>query len=145
MASCGSNKLPTKLNGQINPCHKPNQNPDDLASTHWLTSTAFMQELIKKILQNEPIDGLFCTDDLTAILAYEAAQEVGIKIPQDLDLIGYDGTNLIRNYFPQLSTIQQPIEEISSLLIELLLKQINGYTPKRNETFKLPVKLIVGD
>ena len=86
-------------------------------------SPTIKKELIKKILQSESIDGLFCTDDLTAILAYEAAQEVGIKVPKDLNLIGYDGTSLIRNYFPQLSTIQQPIEEISNLLIELLLKQ----------------------
>ncbi len=70
---------------------------------------------------------------------------MGIKVPKDLNLIGYDGTSLIRNYFPQLSTIQQPIEEISNLLIELLLKQIDGYKPEKNETFKLPVKLIVGD
>ena len=108
-------------------------------------SPTIKKELIKKILQSESIDGLFCTDDLTAILAYEAAQELGIKVPKDLNLIGYDGTSLIRNYFPQLSTIQQPIEEISNLLIELLLKQIDGYKPEKNETFKLPVKLIVGD
>lgn len=108
-------------------------------------SPTIKKELIKKILQNTTIDGLFCTDDLTAILVYQAAQELSIKIPQNLKLIGYDGTNLIRNYFPQLSTIQQPIEEISSLLIELLLKQINGYQTQRNESFELPVKLIIGD
>ena len=108
-------------------------------------SPTIKKELIKKILQNEPIDGLFCTDDLTAILVYEAAQELKIKIPQELKLIGYDGTDLIRNYFPQLSTIQQPLEEISSLLIDILLKQINGYKPKPNENFKLPVNLIIGN
>ena len=138
------NPTDARVEGFFTTLKKYNLIPHEHAFSFTMSPT-IKKELIKKILQNEPIDGLFCTDDLTAILAYEAAQEVGIEIPQDLDLIGYDGTNLIRNYFPQLSTIQQPIEEISSLLIELHLKQINGYTPKRNETFKLPVKLIVGD
>ena len=98
---------------------------------------------IKQILQKNRPDGIFASDDLTAILAMKVAEDLGFKIPTDLKIIGYDGTYFVENYYPQLATIKQPIKEIASLCVDLLLKKIAGETVATTGYF-LPVSLLAG-
>ncbi|GCF95374.1 LacI family transcriptional regulator [Enterococcus florum] len=99
---------------------------------------------IKRILEKEELDSLFCTDDLTAMLVYNICQEMQISIPEDLKLIGYDGTKFIQNYFPQLSTIAQPISDFADLLVDLLIQRITAPDKQMEKHYVLPVKLIQG-
>lgn len=63
---------------------------------------------------------------MTAILVIKIAQELGISVPKELKVIGYDGTYFIENYYPQLATIKQPLEEIACLTIDLLLQRLKA-------------------
>lgn len=99
---------------------------------------------IKELLAKRDADGIFCTDDLTALLVMQQAKELGIKIPENLKLIGYDGTNFIQNYHPELTTIMQPISDIVTMMIDLLLKRIDDPDCKLESNYTLPVKLITG-
>lgn len=108
---------------------------------HYTDSLRLME--IRRILREEKLDGLFCTDDLTAITVYNEAKNLGIHIPEDLKLIGYDGTQFVQRYCPYLSTIAQPIEDEAQLLCDLLCERIeNPDEDIRN--YELPVKLITG-
>ena len=69
------------------------------------------------------------------------AKQLDMNIPDDLKIIGYDGTSFIESYFPQLTTIRQPIDEIASLLVDILLKRIKG--EKTNKDYILPISLIL--
>ncbi|GAB5052990.1 LacI family DNA-binding transcriptional regulator [Pediococcus ethanolidurans] len=100
---------------------------------------------IKDLLMNEHPDAIFCTDDLNAILVSDIATEEHIKIPQQLKLIGYDGTQFIQQYYPKLATVIQPIAEISALLIDLLLKQIDDPAITLDKLYSLPVKLQISE
>lgn len=107
-------------------------------STH--SSAIIKATEIKNILENNHFDGIFCTDDLTAIMVIQQVKKLGLSIPKDIKIIGYDGTQFIQQYYPELSTIIQPIDEYASLLVELLLKKIkNPETEMIN--FELPIKL----
>ena len=53
-------------------------------------------------------------------------RELDIQIPQDLKVIGYDGTQFIETYTPELTTIQQPLKDIAILMVDLLLQKIEG-------------------
>jgi len=99
---------------------------------------------IRQILSKEDIDGIFCTDDLTAILVINTARELGIQIPEQLKIIGYDGTTFVRNYFPQLSTVLQPVDQFVDLLIDLLMKRINHADVELDNLYQLPVQFIQG-
>lgn len=70
------------------------------------------------------VDAVFCTDDLlaTAVLAW--ANERELRVPDDFRVVGFDGTQAIRRAVPGLSTIGQPIAQISARAVELLLAQI---------------------
>ena len=97
---------------------------------------------IKSIISREKPDGIFVSDDLTAILVMKVARQLELSIPDDLKIIGYDGTAFIRHFYPELATIQQPLDEIAKLCVEILLKKIKGKTVNRD--YVLPVSLIAG-
>ena len=98
---------------------------------------------IKNILKHRKPDAIFASDDLTAILIMKVAQELEIKIPEELKVIGYDGTYFVENYYPQLATIQQPLKDIACLLVDLLLRKIAGEEVVTTGYF-LPVHLSSG-
>lgn len=98
---------------------------------------------IKSILATRKPDGLFVSDDLTAILIMKVAKQLDIAIPQDMKIIGYDGTTFVEQYVPQLATIKQPIEEIAKLSVEVLLKKIKG--EKTSKDYILPITLLPGE
>ncbi|WP_155286831.1 LacI family DNA-binding transcriptional regulator [Lacticaseibacillus zhaodongensis] len=105
---------------------------------------ALKQERLTDIVKSKKYDGIFCSDDLTALQVKNAAQSTGIAIPDDLKLIGYDGTKLIQDYNPDLTTVVQPITEISQLLIELLLTKIKNPEYPLKSDYTLPVRLSNG-
>ena len=107
-------------------------------------SVALKNIEIKRILENEDIDALFCTDDLTALLVYNQCRELGISVPDDLKLIGYDGTKFIQNYFPYLTTLAQPMTDYADILIDLLIQRIKNAEQPLEEHYFLPVKFIQG-
>ena len=53
----------------------------------------------------------------------KVARELDIQIPQDLKVIGYDGTQFIETYTPELTTIQQPLKDIAILMVDLYSKR----------------------
>lgn len=98
---------------------------------------------IKKLLMQHNIDGIVCSDDLTAILVLKTANELDIAVPEQLKIVGFDGTSFIQEYHPELSTIVQPISDIASLLVSILLQRIDEPDSKLEQTqYVLPVKLL---
>lgn len=81
---------------------------------------------IEDWLDHNPVDGIFASDDLSAMMAVEWARRNDVDIPQKLRIIGYDGTTLLRQIFPGLTTVQQPIREIARSAVSLLLKRVAG-------------------
>ncbi|RRK10149.1 LacI family transcriptional regulator [Lactiplantibacillus garii] len=95
---------------------------------------------LKRELAKHVPDGVFATDDMTAIMVMQIARTLDIKISEQLRIIGYDGTNLTRNYYPELATIVQPIAAISSLMIDLLLQRIADPDTALEDRYVLPVR-----
>ncbi len=67
-------------------------------------------------------------------------KELELQIPQDLKVIGYDGTQFIENYTPELTTIQQPLKDIAILMVDLFTPKIEGKKVATTGYF-LPVSL----
>ncbi|GGE57142.1 ribose utilization transcriptional repressor RbsR [Priestia taiwanensis] len=80
-------------------------------------------EAAKKLLQAD-VSAIFATSDQLAIGVYRAASEVGVCIPEQLSLIGYDDIELASYMSPPLTTIHQPIYEIGKLAAETLIHRI---------------------
>ncbi|MFS0934661.1 LacI family DNA-binding transcriptional regulator [Enterococcus casseliflavus] len=141
----GSNESnsPTKLRleGYLSALESKNLEPRVFEFKSNVSSTLKKME-IQRILRTETLDAVFCTDDLTALMVINAATEMGKKVPEDLKIVGYDGTFLIQQYSPNLSTILQPIDELATLLVELITRKIEEPEFVIEDKYILPVKLL---
>lgn len=81
------------------------------------------------LLQRDPgLTALFATTDMLAIGAMHAARRRGLRLPQDLSIIGYDGVMESSLTFPALTTVRQPIHEMGVLAAKILLGHIRDAT-----------------
>ncbi|HLV80038.1 MAG TPA: LacI family DNA-binding transcriptional regulator [Chthonomonadaceae bacterium] len=76
----------------------------------------------------EPPTALFAGNDTIALAAMQTAQQLGLSIPEDLSLVGFDDTPAASLVTPSLSSVQQPLQQISAEATRLLIAQIEGET-----------------
>ncbi|MGX4685354.1 LacI family DNA-binding transcriptional regulator [Vagococcus sp. JNUCC 83] len=88
------------------------------------------------------VEAIFASNDMDAALILQVAKEKGIRVPEDLLLVGYDGTLMTRSILPDLTTIIQPIDDIAELAINILMKRINK--KETDKEYILPVTLWEG-
>ncbi len=67
------------------------------------------------------VTGIFCYNDMVAVGALLTCQELGISVPRDLSLVGFDGIALGCYVTPPLTTVTQPMTEIGSYAMQMLL------------------------
>lgn len=72
---------------------------------------------------------LMCSNDMTAIGVMREAFELGIKVPEDLSVIGFDDIRIAEFMIPPLTTIQMSQSELARLAFEALLKEVKRETP----------------
>ncbi|PKH19154.1 DNA-binding transcriptional regulator CytR [Enterobacterales bacterium CwR94] len=90
------------------------------------TFEAGTQALAQLMTLEEPPQAIFCHSDILALGAMKQAKELGLRIPEDLSLIGFDDIELSRYSDPPLTTIAQPRFEIGCEAMLLLLEQLQG-------------------
>lgn len=88
-------------------------------------------------------DGVFCYNDPTAMGAMQAAIEKGMRIPQDLAMIGSGNVRYAKFLRVPLSTIDQQSEEIGDRAAKLALRLIESKTRPRPNTILLTPRLVV--
>ncbi|MFS0661721.1 LacI family DNA-binding transcriptional regulator [Niallia alba] len=96
------------------------------------------QELVECITKDNPPTALFVCNDITASFVYIVVKKLGIKIPQQISIGGYEGVYLGSIIDPPLTTISTPIEEIGRKACEVLIDKIEGKVPLSE---KMKIKL----
>jgi LacI family transcriptional regulator len=85
---------------------------------------------------------IFCANDVTALGAYQAAQEAGLSIPRDLSIVGFDNIPDAAGVSPGLTTVDQSIREMGRIATHLLVKLIEG-EPLENMVFHTSTRLVI--
>ncbi|WP_209124021.1 LacI family DNA-binding transcriptional regulator [Alkalihalobacillus sp. BA299] len=81
---------------------------------------------VKKILTSkEPPDAIFSTNNMMTLEILEGIKELGLRVPQDVSLIGYDETVWSKHLAPPLTTVNQPSYEMGKLAAEKLINLLN--------------------
>lgn len=84
---------------------------------------------------------IFGYNDITAIGAMMAAKERGLRLPDELSVIGYDNTSLCTIVDPPLTSIDMPVEELGTKVMDLLVGKIEG-KEKTKQRIRLLPKLV---
>lgn len=96
----------------------------------------------KKLLGLQPPpDAIFCANDLTAVGAYQAIAEAGLRIPDHMGVIGYDDQEIARQLTPPLSTVLLPHREMGEWAVDFLLTE-KRQKSRRTQTFKLECPVV---
>jgi len=69
---------------------------------------------------------IFCADDTIAMRAYTAIKKMGLNIPQDVSVVGFDDSPFCSYLDPPLATVRQPFAKIGEIALEMLLKQLSA-------------------
>jgi LacI family transcriptional regulator len=72
---------------------------------------------------------IFCANDIMAAGVMNAAHNIGLSIPADLSVAGFDDIPLASQVWPPLTTIRQPLRRMAKLAADLLIKRLRGETP----------------
>lgn len=88
-------------------------------------SCASGEKGLKKLLKQYPqMDAVFISNDRMALGAMKAARELGLRIPHDLAMVGYDDVPESGFFAPTLTTVRQDLREPASLAISLVDQMI---------------------
>jgi LacI family transcriptional regulator len=96
---------------------------------------------MKSLLLSKP-DAVFAASDTTAIGAMRCLNEVGLRVPDDIGLIGFDDIPLSRTITPSLTTVRQPIHGMGEAAANLLIEAIESGS-KEHHCITLPTELVV--
>jgi LacI family transcriptional regulator len=95
---------------------------------------------------NRPPTAIICSNDMTAIGVMRKARELGLQIPRDLSLIGFDDIRLARYVIPSLTTVQMPQDKLARLAFEALVADVQRKLPQtKGSEYVLQTSLVVRD
>jgi LacI family transcriptional regulator len=89
---------------------------------------------------DDPPTAIFAANDQTAVGVFQVAQELGVRIPEDLSVIGFD--NIPESKYMGLTTVDQFLSEMGFVATQMLIKLING-KPLDNQIYKMQTQLVV--
>lgn len=100
-------------------------------------------EQMLALLKNSPFPrAVFVASDVVAIGAIAAIRELGLAIPQDIALVGFDDVPLARYLDPPLTTVHLPTREMSHIAIRTIMELIQGQQPEQSQVL-LKTNLVI--
>ena len=105
--------------------------------------TGAEQLVIEKLQSNKKVDGIFAVNDRLAIGALRATQHLGLKVPEDIKIIGFDDDPITHYTSPHISSVRQNTDAIAEVAATYLLKlmELPDYQIVRKNHI-IPVELI---
>jgi LacI family transcriptional regulator len=99
--------------------------PELIASGDLSQMTAF--EVVSRLLDlADPPTAIFTANDQSAFGAIAAAREAGLRVPDDISVVGFDDIPMAEQFHPALTTVRQPFQQMASSAVNTLLAQVAG-------------------
>ena len=96
---------------------------------------------VETIFDNTDIDGVFCSSDLLAMKVCKMLAKKGLRVPEDVKLVGFDDSDAAEWAIPSLTSVHQPVKEMAQLAVSFINDiQNDRVVPKRSI---LPVSLTI--
>lgn len=122
-----------RIRGFEDACTEAGIEPMNAIQGSWESETGY--RLASQISKTEAT-AVFCANDQLAIGLMRGLHELGVAIPNEISIVGYDDLPESRYLTPPLTTIRQDFEQLGKRLITLLLEELAGDTTVRRETIE---------
>jgi LacI family transcriptional regulator len=104
------------------------------------------KDAVKKVLDMRSLpSAIVAEDDVTAIGAIRGINDQGLRVPEDISVVGFDDIFFSNFVYPRLTTIQYPIKKMAFSAAEILLQRIKPEPSKKPKEVILSPRLIVRD
>lgn len=115
---------------------------DDKLVRYSINSEQDAYQKAYELFSEEKVTALFCCNDLLAVGAFRAAEKIGLSIPEDVSVAGFDG--LVYDLIPKiaLTTVRQPVYETGRALAARLLKRLKDPLLPCEKTYVVPELVI---
>ncbi|WP_113893452.1 LacI family DNA-binding transcriptional regulator [Roseiarcus fermentans] len=114
--------------------------PELLREGNWQASSGYEATRALMALATPPT-AIFCANDLMAVGCYEALRELGLEIPDDVAVMGYDDREIAQHLHPPLSTVLLPHLEMGAVAAEWLIDAAGG-APLRPRQVKVECPIV---
>lgn len=110
----------------------------------WMSGTGF-DGTLSLMKEARPPTAIFCANDLMALGALEAVKQLGLRVPEDVSVMGYDDQEISRHTHPPLTTVVLPNYEMGRAAVETLiaLAQAPGDARPRRTLTKIDCPLVL--
>ena len=126
-----------RLQGYTSALHAANIQVDPSLIFTGPYTEEFGSSVFPYLIENaDPATAIFCSSDVAAIGLLGAAEQYGLKIPDDLSVIGCDGIHIGQWVSPSLTTLRQPVDEIAQHTITVLQDETTQHV-------QLPLTLVI--
>ncbi|OAA30737.1 alanine racemase [Kosmotoga arenicorallina S304] len=88
------------------------------------------------------ITAIFCANDYVALGAVKALSKLGLKVPDDISVMGFDDSPFASFVIPSLTTVRQPREEMGSLAAQLLIERLEASKNSIYRNVVLPTEIV---
>lgn len=119
--------------GYLDVCRERGIEPAWIEGSYSYESGAWMAA---RVLEQYPdTDGIIAANDMVAISVYKELHRKGIKVPTDIQIIGFDNISLSSLVMPEITTIAQPIAQMGQEAVRMLTERVEGGQIDRQKVF----------
>ncbi|MCI1901230.1 MAG: LacI family transcriptional regulator [Bifidobacteriaceae bacterium] len=101
--------------------------PDLYLAMEKPTTDGAGEAVVAALERGAEFDGLFCYNDMFAIGAMRALQQVGLQVPGDIGVVGWNDITMTRYSMPSLTTIAPDVNAMCSTALTMMMERIKGY------------------
>jgi LacI family transcriptional regulator len=98
----------------------------DLVETGWFSASGARTAVRNMLAKNVPFDAILASDDESASGAMMELREAGLRIPEDVAVVGFDDISLAEHLTPPLTTVHSPVQQAGFTAADLLIQLIKG-------------------
>jgi DNA-binding LacI/PurR family transcriptional regulator len=117
-------------------------NPESRAACAMWRDTDAREATLRMLDQPDPPTAFFCANDMMGIGALRACRERGLRVPQDISIVGYDDHEVAHHIETPLTTIRPPLAEVGKKSFDLMMRIIQERT-RPPEQIRVPAQLVI--
>lgn len=121
--------------------------PDDVDAADLVESTVYSvqggQQAAERLL-DRGVTGIICGSDVMALGVIRSARRRGLRVPEDLSVVGSDDSQMMEFCDPPLTTVRQPAEALAQAASQEIAEQVAGSSPRVGEVLYRPELVVRG-